>query len=99
MIKRINHYDYLTKHLPKFFEDVGVSWDYNAGIIGAHGDKCYSYENRWKEANIPFEKGVAIYLLSYTREYGNEVRKTVNGWVDPCSWVISNRDRFIHHLP
>lgn len=95
----MSHYDYLEEHLPTIFEKVGINWDWNAGIIGAHGDKCYGYRDRWEEAGIPFEHGVAIYLMTYCRPYGNEVRQTENSWVDAWSWVIDNYDRFKEHLP
>jgi len=90
----MNHYDWLTENLPTFFEEVGVSFDQNAGIISCHGDKCYGYRDRWMSEQIPFEHGVAIYLLSYVRPYGSEVRDTSDGWVDPSKWVIDNYDRF-----
>jgi hypothetical protein len=95
----VNHYEYLDKHLPKFFESVGVSFENNAGIITAHGDKCYSYRGKWSDAGIPFEHGVAIYLLTYVRPFSQECRETENGWKDPCEWVIENYEKFSLLLP
>ena len=94
MNKVENHYAWLEQNLPDFFKHCGVSFKDNAGIIAAHGDKCSSYRNRWERHNIPFYKGVAIYLLSYCKPYSNEVRNTKNGWVDPCTWVIKNWEKF-----
>ena len=91
----MNHYKWLEKHLPGFFEKLGVSFDMNAGIIGAHGDKCYCYRTSWEEAGIHFCHGVAMYLLTYVRPFAQEVRDTTGGWVDPAKWVIENKDRFL----
>ena len=84
--------------MPDFFEAVGVSFDENAGIVSCHGDKCYGYQHQWEENNIPFEHGVAIYLLTYVRPYGHEVRDTTDGWIDPGNWVVKNYSRFKEHL-
>jgi hypothetical protein len=69
------------------------------GGIVAHGDKCYSYRSEWESKGIPFEHGVAIYLLTYLRPYSKEVRETSNGWVAPKDWVIANYHKFVNHLP
>jgi len=69
------------------------------GMITAHGDKCYGYRAEWDAAGIPFEHGVAIYLLTYCSPYSKESRETEEGWVDPWRWVIANYERFKPHLP
>jgi hypothetical protein len=94
-----SHYDYLEEHLFPFMEAVGVDTEWCGGIISAHGDKAYGYDRRWEEHGIPFPHGVAIYLLTFVRPYGQEVRKTDGGWVDPAEWVIDNYARFQEHLP
>lgn len=94
-----SHYDWLNANLPTIFEKLGVSWDGNAGIVVAHGDKAYSYQDGWKEAGIHFFHGVAIFLLTYCRPYSKEVRDTDNGWVPVDKWVIDNYERFKHALP
>lgn len=99
-MKKVNHYKWLDKHLPEFFEKIDVNFDHHAGIVGAHGDKGYCYSWDWDKHDIPFPHGMAIYLLTYTLPYSLEVRESENGdWVDPCQWVIDNYDRFRHHLP
>jgi hypothetical protein len=77
----------------------GDKWDINAGIIVAHGDKCYSYQDIWDKYGIPFEHGVAVYLLTYMRPWGLESRDTEDGWKPPHEWVIENYDRFKEFLP
>ena len=99
MSRSANHYDYLEAHLPAFFEAVGVSGANNAGIISAHGDKAYSYRHEWEKLGIPFNHGVALYLLSYCRPFDLEVRQTAGGWVAPKDWVASNYERFSYRLP
>lgn len=91
----MDHYDWLEKHLGKFFENLGIYADYAIGMGSAHGDKCYSYRNQWEKVGIRFEHGVAIYLLSYVYPFSNEVRKTPNGWIAPVEWVIANHERFL----
>jgi hypothetical protein len=95
----IDHYKWLEKHLPAFFAKLNLDWELNAGIIGAHGDKCYSYKPDFEEAGIEFPHGVAIYLITYLRPYSAEVRETDHGWVDTCQWIIDNKDRFLPLLP
>lgn len=97
----MNHYDWLNENLNAFWLKVlGKSLDetHCAGIVTAHGDKCYGYKNEWEDAGIPFHHGVAIYLLARTRPYSEEVRDTPNGWVDPGEWVISVYPKFKEHL-
>ncbi len=94
-----NHYDYLEEHLPNFFDMLGIGWEGHGGIVLAHGDKAYAYRSEWESFGIPFNHGVAIYLLSYCTPYDREVRETANGWVAPKDWVIANYDRFRCHLP
>ena len=78
-----SHYQWLEEILPKFFKDVGVDFDNNAGIICAHGDKAYGYESQWKAGGLHFYHGVAIYLLTYCRPYSQ---------VDPGKWVLPRDD-------
>lgn len=97
----VNHYKYCEKHLATFLSSLGINIDYS-GLIGAHGDKCYSYRSEWEESGIPFPHGVAIYLLSGIRPYSKEVRQTENGWVAPDDWVLENYEGghgFKNHLP
>lgn len=96
----MSHYDYLLEHFTDFLAAAEVeNAEYCDGLISAHGDKCYGYRYKWEQAGVPFEHGVAIYLLTYVRPYGHEVRETEDGWVDVGQWVISNYDRFKHLLP
>ena len=94
-----NHYEYLERVLPDFFESVGLTWDLYIGIIVAHGDKCYSFRVRFELAGLTFGQGVAIYLLTYCKPFSLESRETKDGWVSPFDWVIDNKDRFLHLLP
>lgn len=97
----MNHYDFLNKHLRKFFLDVGVDggWEANCGIISAHGDKFYGYQNRWEKAGIHWYHGCMIMMLTYTSPFGKEVRQVGDKWVDPSHWVIENYSRFQKYLP
>lgn len=92
-----NHYKYLEKVLPTFFNEVGVrgGWSWNAGIIVAHGDKGYGYRYAWGKEGIPFNRGMAIFLLTYTYPFGQECRNYVDGeWVNGDTWVVRNYDKF-----
>ena len=92
-----SHYTWLEKNLQEFFARAGVK-DTNNGIIVAHGDKCYSYQDIWEQAGVPFEHGVAIYFLTYISPFRTEVRETVDGWTDPSKWVIQNYARFAKYF-
>lgn len=98
-----NHYDWLFQNLMDFFRAIdlpGVKGNWvNTGIISAHGDKCYGYRSTWAKAGIPFEHGVAIYLLTYCSPYSSEVRETKNGWKAVEQWVIESYPKFSQYLP
>lgn len=92
----MNHYQWCEKNLLSFFDKCGIKFkqEYVNPILCAHGDKCYGYRNTWMDNGIPFSHGVAIYLLTYETPYSDEVRKTKNGRVDVCGWVVNNYERF-----
>ena len=96
-----SHYDYLEAHLPVFLDNVKVKggWEWNRGLISAHGDKADEYRDRWEKAGIHFYHGVAIYLLTYCSPFKKECRETKEGWKNPGDWVIENAHRFLHFLP
>lgn len=94
-----NHYTYLERVLPDFFGAVGLTWEHYAGIIGAHGDKCYSYRSQIELAGMTFGQGVALYMLTYCEPFASESRQTESGWVDPIDWIVENKDRFLPLLP
>lgn len=98
----MNHYQWLDKHLDQFWYKVfGKTLDemYCAGIVAAHGDKCYGYKSTWEDAGIPFAHGVAIFFLSYVEPYVSETGNTENGFVPVDQWVIDNYERFAPALP
>lgn len=84
-----NHYEWLNKNLPQFFKAIKIDFDRFEGLLSAHGDKCYGYQNYWEKHQIPFEHGVAIFLVSYFKPYYDEVGDTKDGWVDVKEWVVS----------
>lgn len=97
----MSHYDYLNRVMPDVCEKAQIrgGWEWNCGLVSAHGDKGYSYRDYWKENGIPFPKGMAIFLLSYCHPYADEVRETDHGWVDVKQWVVDNYTRFESILP
>lgn len=99
----VNHYKYCDKHLPAFFKAAGIDFEKGyAGVVAAHGDKCYQYKDEWEENGIPFPHGVAIYLIGSTHKFGKELRQTDNGWIAPDDWVIANYEsghKFKNILP
>jgi len=91
----MNHYEWLEINLVSFLQTLKIpDAEYGKGLVVAHGDKCYSYKSGWDDAYIPFEHGVAIYLLTYLHPYNKETRETDNGWVYPHHWVKDNYSRF-----
>jgi len=95
-----SHYDWLEEHLPEIFRKAGIEWIPNVGIIVAHGDKAYGYQDRWEKAGIHFYHGVALYLLTYCKPYSSQCRVMANcGWYAPDQWVIDKYDAFKPILP
>lgn len=91
----MNHYDWLDENFPSFLAKLGVDFNTRCpGIISCHGDKCYSYRRDWEEVGIPFEHGVALYILTYLKPWDEECRSTSKGWIPPKVWVIKNYNRF-----
>lgn len=99
--KYFSHYKWLDVNLPKFLDDCKVrgGWDWNAGIIVAHGDKFYGYKDEFEKVGLHFAHGCAIGLLTYCHPYSEESRETKQGWVAPVDWICSNKDRFLPFLP
>lgn len=93
-----NHYKWLQENFPKFLIKLGINPKYYKGMITSDGDKCYSYVDSEERFNIPFNHFVALYLLSKISPYSDEVRQTVNGWVDPFKWIPENYNRFKGYL-
>lgn len=87
----INHYKYCDFMLDHFWMEIFNKTPdemFCAGIVSAHGDKAYGYQSQWKKADIPFTRGVLLFLLTYTKLYK-----------DNCSsreWVI---DAYEQYLP
>jgi hypothetical protein len=98
---KVSHYKYLDIAFPMFLKNIGHGdkWEWNCGIVTAHGDKGYSYRNDWEERNIPFHEGMVLYLLTYMNPWANEARNTNHGFIDPKEWVINNYDRFKNDIP
>jgi hypothetical protein len=95
-IDNTNHYNWLTKNMNDFLDKVlnrEMVSEEGLALISAHAGKCYEYRDRWLSAQIPFYYGVAIYLLSYTPEFGENSRDNV------CDWVIDNYKKYVHLLP
>lgn len=89
----LNHYDYLDCVIEDFWKLVfnkSLNDTWNAGIITAHGDKGSGYESDWLEAGIPFNRGMLLYLLTYTNELGDTPKNK------SCQWVIDN---YLKYLP
>ena len=95
-----SHYHWLDLHLVTFLTNLGIKQaEYYRGMITAHGDKCYCATYIWEPRGIPFNHGVAIYLLTYIRPYSEECRETAAGWISPFDWVANNYQHFLPHLP
>lgn len=85
-----NHYNYLDDHLDKFWVRVfgkNLSDTWNGGIISAHGDKGYGYRAAWKNAGIPFNHGMMLYMLTYTKVMDEEKHKSKD-------WVIAQYPKY-----
>ena len=86
----MNHYKWLDKYFPEFLNRLGINFNICCpGIISCHADKCYGYKDAWDAESIPFERGVAIYLLSYLNPYAETCVRS-----DISNWVVSNYNIF-----
>lgn len=88
------HYDWLDKHLPIIFKELGIS-DHE-GVALAHGDKFYDCNDVFRDIGLSFAQGVAIGLISYELPFSSELRKyDSNGnWIDFECWIRANHHRF-----
>jgi len=87
-----NHYSYLERILEYFWLEVfgkTPSETWNSGIISAHGDKCRGHESKWKEHGINFNRGSLLFLLTYTKEFGE------NDKCKSAEWVIENYQKYL----
>lgn len=86
-----SHYTYLDAMLEPFWNQAFSQTPdemYCAGIVGAHGDKCYSYRDQWEKEGIPFHVGALLYLLTYTKAFEDNEKS------NSCQWVIDNYYRY-----
>lgn len=89
---KLSHYDYLELVLNNFWKHVfgkSLRDTWNAGIIGAHGDKGYGYKRNWEKAGVPFNHGMLLFLLTYTSELGDTPKH------ESCQWVINNYQKYL----
>jgi len=96
-----SHYAWLEDHIVDFAATFNIE-NMNRGVIAAHGDKCYGYRSYWKENEVPFALGVAIYFLTYFHPFSETARDTKDGWVKPEQWVVnffnSNKNKLKKYL-
>lgn len=86
-----SHYDYLKLVIVNFSKLVfGEKHHFmmNSGMVVAHGDKGDCYKRSWEEHNIPFHRGMLMYLLTYTKVMDDEKHKS-------CEWVIENYPKYL----
>lgn len=87
-----NHYDYLNRILEPFWKEVfgkTPSEMWCGGIVSSHGDKCRGYNREWEQAGINDNRGSLLFLLTYTKEFGdNEKHKS-------DQWVIDNYEKYL----
>lgn len=91
----LSQYDYLEVVIDEFWKRVfgkTTSEMWCGGIIGAHGDKAYGYKREWSDAGIPFNRGVLLFLLTYTKELGETPKH------ESCQWVIDNYPKYLPHI-
>ncbi len=86
-----SHYDYLEIVLPVFelFLERKHGRIFNlCSFITAHGDKGYGYRTDWEKGGIPFNQGVLLYLLTYTKLMNLPKQ-------DSVYWVIKNHPEYL----
>lgn len=87
-----NHYDYLNRMLEPFWKEVfgkTPSEMWCGGIVSAHGDKCRGYNREWEKHGINDNRGSLLFLLTYTKEFG-ETEKHMSD-----QWVIDNYKKYL----
>lgn len=90
---RMSHYDYMDLMLNDFWAyvfDKTLEQDHSEGISVGHGDKAYGYENIWRQHDIPFNRGVMLYMLTFTKLLGDYPKH------ESFKWVI---EQYQHYLP
>ena len=88
----LNQYDYCNLMLESFWKRIFNKTPddmWCAGIVSAHGDKAYGYKSEWEKHEIPFNRGVLLYLLTYTKLLGDTPKH------ESCNWVIANYPKYL----
>lgn len=65
----MDHYKYLEIIIEDFWKEIfnkTLEETWNSGIICSHGDKGYGYKRKWDNKGINFNRGMLIFLLTYT---------------------------------
>lgn len=86
-----SHYDYLDRMLNPFWKEVfgkTANEMWCGGIVGAHGDKCYSSKRVWAKHGIHFFRGALLFLLTYTKVMDREKHLSEE-------WVIDNYAKYL----
>lgn len=94
-LKFENHYRYLDAMLEPFWKlvfDKTPDQMYCGGIIISHGDKGYGYKDTWEKAGIRYDRGMLLYLLTYTKELGDRPKH------ESEEWVIENYPKYLERI-
>ena len=92
----ISHYKYLELVIDTFWVSVfgkTPSEMFCGGIVGAHGDKGSGYERTWKysEPSINFNRGMLLFLLTYTKVMDRPK-------IETGQWVIDNYPKYLDRI-
>lgn len=80
----IGHYNYLEIVIGDFWKRIfnkTTAEMWCDGIITSHGDKAYGYRYCWEEVGISFNRGVLLFLLTYTKLLGDTPKHKSREWV------------------
>lgn len=87
-----NPYEYLNRILTPFWKEVfgkTPSEMWCGGIVTSHGDKFRGYTRQWEEHGINDNRGGLLFLLTYTKEFGDNEKHNSD------QWVIDNYQKYL----
>jgi len=90
--EKTSHYIYIEKYGRALSVALDLGYHNIATLLVKHDGEYADMQRLWSENEIPFAKGVVLYLMSYLLKYNNRVvRQTFGGtvYVSPKEWVIT----------
>jgi hypothetical protein len=95
-------YAWLEDAMPKILFNLGKPpevWLYASNSARLYAHICHDFRFPWENNDIPFNHGIALFLLSFFEPWLSNSHDAETGEYDPQMWVLANYNRFKEYFP